>query len=126
MKQLLAIKKDGLRKYSCMLIFLLTTMSVIMPVFAGESQVLKTNVTATFQGGSLEAAIVELQKASKIPFAYDRQLLSSYEVGSFHYEKEMLGKVLQKLLQNKSLNYEEVNRIVVISRKTGNAGKTPG
>src|SRR5947208_919301 len=100
MKQLLAIQKNWLRKHSCMLLFLLTTAS-LMPVFAGESQILKnTNVTVRFKGGTLDAAIIELQKATRVPFAYDRQLLSSFQVGSFVFAKEKLEKVLQKLLQN--------------------------
>lgn len=117
MKQLLAIRKGGLGKYSRMLIFLLTTISMVTPVFAGESQVLQTSITVRFKGGNLDAAIAELQKASRVTFAYDRQLLSSYKVGSFSFEKEKLEKVLQQLLQHKALRFEEVNRIVVISKK---------
>jgi TonB-linked SusC/RagA family outer membrane protein len=121
MKQLLANRKSKRWKRSLVLMFLLTTAFSYVPVLAGESQILKkTMVTASFKSGTLDAAIIELQKTTKIPFAYDRQLLSTYQVEAFTVDKEVLEKVLQKLLQNKSLNYEEINRIIVISRKQDN------
>jgi TonB-linked SusC/RagA family outer membrane protein len=119
MKKLLAIEKNKPGKRALLFIFLLTAASLIMPVFAGDSQLLrKTNVTATFKGGSLDQAIGQLQRTTRVPFAYDKQLLSSYQVAGFSVKKESLEKVLEKLLYNKSLNYQEVNRIIVISKKT--------
>lgn len=119
---MLAMKKTKLRRMGAMLLFLLTTATVFVPVYAGESQLLKqTNVTAKFKGGSLEMAIKELQKVTQIPFAYDKQLLSSYQIGSFYFSKEKLEKVLQALLQDKLLNYAEVNKIIVISKKAAQA-----
>ncbi|MDH7461006.1 TonB-dependent receptor [Chitinophagaceae bacterium 26-R-25] len=122
MKKMLAMKKTKLRRMGAALLFLLTTATVFVPVYAGESQLLKqTNVTAKFKGGSLEMAIKELQKVTQIPFAYDKQLLNSYQIGSFYFSKEKLEKVLQTLLQDKLLNYAEVNKIIVISKKAAQA-----
>ena len=121
MKKRLAMQANRLKKMSCMLIFVLTTSSLFVPAFAGQGQVLQsTTVTATIKSGTLESAIRELRKATKVLFAYDRQLLSSYHVGSFSFSKATLETVLQKLLQDKSLGYEEVNRVVVIRKKEVN------
>jgi hypothetical protein len=118
MKTKLAMKAGRLIKISYMLFLLLTTASIILPAYAGESQILNaTTVTARIKSGTLESAIREIRKATKIPFAYDKQLLSSYHVGSFSFFKEPLDNVLQKLLQDKSLGYEVVNGVVVISKK---------
>ena len=90
----------------------------MLPAYAGESQLLKrTTVTATIRSGSLESAIRWLKKVTKVSFAYDHQLLSAYHVESFSFSQESLESVLQKLLKGKALGYEEVNKIVVISRR---------
>lgn len=119
MKKMLAMKKSRCMSTAYLLAFLLTTSSLLFPAFAGESQLLKqTNVTATIRSGTLESAIREIQRTTKVPFAYDKKLLNSYQVEGFTFAKESLEKVLQKLLQNKSLAFEEVNKIIVISKKT--------
>jgi TonB-linked SusC/RagA family outer membrane protein len=118
MKQLLAIEKKKRRSPLWLFLFLIPFSSLNLLAYSGESQILKkTNVTFQFKGGSLDAAISELQKASRVAFAYDRQMLSQYQVGSFVVRKENLENVLQKLLKNKPLDYSEVNRVVVITKK---------
>lgn len=116
MKQLLVIRKNKLGKHA--LLFLLIFATTMLPVFAGESQILKkTFVSVKFSGGNLATAIASLQRSSRVSFAYDKQVLSQYQVGPFTVERENLEKVLQRLLQHKPLDYEEVNRVVVISKK---------
>ena len=118
MRKLPAIKRKKTGKHALLFIFLLIIESAVMPVFAGEGQVLtSTIVTVKFKGGTLNAAITEIQKVTKVSFAYDRQLLDSYQVARFAVQNERLEKVLQQLLQNKSLSYREVTRIIVISKK---------
>lgn len=121
MKNELVMKKGRLLKTSCVLYLILTMVSIISPAYAGESQFLKaTTVTAKIKSGTLESAIKEIRKVTKVPFAYDKQLLCSYQVGNFSFSKEPLENVLQKLLQNKSLGFEEINRVVVIRKKVVN------
>src|SRR5258707_14960391 len=100
----LAMKASRLRKVACLFAFLLTMTPTFFPAYAGQGQILKqTTVTATIKSGTLEAAIREIRKVTRVPFAYDKQLLNSYHVGNFSFSKESLEKVLQKLLQDKSL-----------------------
>ena len=95
------------------IVFILSTL----PVYAGQGQILKeTNVTINLKGGSLESAIRELQQSTKVTFAYDKQLLSSYPIGNYSFSNERLDMVLSKLFQHKQLGFEEVNDIVVISK----------
>jgi TonB-linked SusC/RagA family outer membrane protein len=118
MKKMFAMKTCRLRKVVYLLIFLLTTSPAYLPVYAADGQILQAiTVTATIKSGTLESAIREIRKVTKVPFAYDKQLLSSYHVGGISFSKEPLENVLQKLLQDKSLGFEEVNRVVVIRRK---------
>lgn len=99
------------------IVFVLTTASLILPVYAGQGQILKeTNVTINLKGGSLESAIRELQQSTKVTFAYDKQLLSSYPIGNYSFSNERLDMVLSKLFQHKQLGFQEVNDIVVISK----------
>lgn len=101
-----------------MLFLLLTTASFFFPAYAGDGQILKgVTVTATIKDGTLETAIREIHKITKVAFAYDKQLLSSYRIAGCVFSKEPLDNVLQKLLQNKSLGYEEVNNVIVIRKK---------
>jgi len=107
-----------LRKGTLALVWLLTCAFTVLPVYAGQGQVLKeTMVTATLKSGSLESAIKQLQQLTKVTFAYDKQLLQHYSIEKYRFSKTTLEKVLQELLQGKSLAYKEVNNIVVISRK---------
>jgi TonB-linked SusC/RagA family outer membrane protein len=116
--KLAIMKASRLRKMTYMLFFLLTTAWIVLPAYAGDGQILKAvTVTATIKRGTLEAAIKEIRKATHVLFAYDKQLLSSYHVGGCTFSREPLDNVLQKLLQDKSLSYQEVNRIIVISKK---------
>lgn len=99
------------------IVFIFTTASLILPVYAGQGQVLKeTNVTIKLKSGSLETAIRELQQSTKVTFAYDKQLLSSYPIGNYSFSNERLDHVLSKLFQNKQLSFQEVNDIIVISK----------
>jgi TonB-linked SusC/RagA family outer membrane protein len=101
-----------------MLFLLLTTASFFFPAYAGDGQILKgVTVTATIRDGTLETAIREIHKITKVAFAYDKQLLSSYRIAGCVFSKEPLDNVLQKLLQDKSLGYEEVNNVIVIRKK---------
>ena len=100
-----------------MLCTLLWMTIAASPSYAGESQLLNSvTVTMTIKSGTLESAIREIRKVTKVPFAYDKQLLSSYHVGACSFNKEPLENVLKALLQDKSLGYEEVNKVIVISR----------
>jgi len=91
---------------------------MLFPVYAGDGQILKgVTVTATIREGTLETAIREIHKITKVTFAYDKQLLSSYRIAGCVFSKEPLDNVLQKLLQDKSLGYEEVNNVIVIRKK---------
>jgi TonB-linked SusC/RagA family outer membrane protein len=112
-----------LRKRVLALVVLLTGASIVLPVYAGQGQVLNTSVTIQLKGGSLESAIQELHQTTKVTFAYDKQLLRSYSAGPHSFSNERLDKVLMALLHNKQLAFEEVNNIVVISKRA--AGESP-
>jgi len=104
-----------LRKRVLAIVLIFT--SALLPAYAGQGQILKeTNVTINLKSGSLESAIRELQQSTKVTFAYDKQLLSSYPVGNYSFSNERLDNVLKTLLQNKQLGFQEVNDIVVISK----------
>ncbi|MBN9382085.1 MAG: TonB-dependent receptor [Chitinophagaceae bacterium] len=108
------------------MLYLLLMALVFSSAHAGESQILNgVTVTVTIKSGTLESAIREIRKVTKVSFAYDKQLLNSYHVGNFSFTKEPLESVLQKLLQDKSLAYEEVNKVIVISRKAVRNGPSP-
>ena len=107
-----------MKKKLAIFLFLLTTTSVVLPAFAGEGQVLKaTTVTLNIKRGTLESAIRDIRKVTHVLFAYDKQLLSAYYVGTYSFSRAPLETVLQKLLQDKSLSFEEVNKVIVIRRK---------
>lgn len=115
-----------LRKRVLAIIVMLTSASIILPVYAGQGQILKkTNVTINLKGGSLESAIQALHQTTKVTFAYDKQLLRSYPAGPHSFSNERLDRVLEVLLQNKQLAFDEVNDIVVISRKAAAEGQQP-
>lgn len=100
------------------ILLLLWMASIVFPAQAGESQILNSvTVTVTIKRGTLEAAIRDIRKVTKVPFAYDKQLLSTYRVGGHSFNKEPLENVLKLLLQDKSLIYEEVNKVIVITKK---------
>src|SRR5439155_7328461 len=70
-----------LRKITYLLFFLLTTTASFFPAYAWDGQILKgVTVTATIKDGTLETAIREIHKITKVAFAYDKQLLSSYRI----------------------------------------------
>ncbi|MBS1563362.1 MAG: SusC/RagA family TonB-linked outer membrane protein, partial [Bacteroidetes bacterium] len=118
MKKKLAMKAGRVPRFPYVFFFFLMTIPAFLHTYAGQGQILKeTSVTATIKSGTLENAIREIRRATKVPFAYDRKVLSSYQVGEYSFSGESLEKVLQKLLLNKSLSYEEVNKIIVISRR---------
>lgn len=105
------------RKRMLAVVLSLTCVPAILPVYAGQGQILQeTSVTIALKSGSLESAIRDLHRHTKINFAYDRQLLSGYKVEGYSFSNERLDYVLEKLLQHKSLGYAEVNNIVVISK----------
>lgn len=114
MKKLNKKHKKGMLAF----VLLLACAFTILPAYAGRGQVLKeTIVTIALKSGSLESAIQQLQQETKVTFAYDKQLLASYSVEKNRFTRAVLEKVLQELLQGKSLVYKEVNNIVVISRE---------
>ncbi|WP_298740026.1 TonB-dependent receptor [uncultured Chitinophaga sp.] len=111
------MKKLNKKHKGGMLFFLLFLIYAFAPVYAGRGQVLKeTIVTIALKSGSLESAIRQLQQETRVTFAYDKQLLSSYTIEKNRFTKAVLERVLQELLQGKSLSYKEVNNIVVISK----------
>ena len=92
------------------------------PAYAGQGQILQeTSVTIALKSGSLESALKELHRRTKITFAYDRQLISAYKVDRYSFSNERLANVLEKILQHKALGFAEVNDIVVISKLTTSA-----
>jgi TonB-linked SusC/RagA family outer membrane protein len=109
------------RRRALSIVFLLLNVSLFLPVYAGMGQILKeTNVTIRLKGGSLESAIQELHTSTKVTFAYDKQLLKSFPISDCSFSNERLDVVLEQLLRNKQLAFEEVNNIVVISRNNAN------
>ena len=115
------------RRRTLSIVFMLLSASLFLPVYAGKGQILKeTNVTIRLKGGSLESAIQELHSSTKVAFAYDKQLLRSFPVQDCSFSNERLDVVLEQLLRNKQLGFEEVNNIVVISRaNNNNSAATP-
>lgn len=104
------------------IVFFLMGAFLFLPVYAGKGQILKeTNVTIRLKSGSLESAIQELHTSTKVTFAYDKQLLRSFPIQDCSFSNERLDVVLQQLLRNKQLEFEEVNNIVVISRASATA-----
>ncbi|MEX6688605.1 TonB-dependent receptor [Danxiaibacter flavus] len=118
MKRTLAVKVCATRLTMLKLACLLTGMLLFFAAKAGENQILsKTNVTIAIKSGSLNAAIKHLQQNTKIVFAYDSPLLSNFSVSDQRFVNERLDKVLNQLLEHTPLTFEEVNGIIVISRK---------
>ncbi|WP_240619247.1 SusC/RagA family TonB-linked outer membrane protein [Chitinophaga costaii] len=101
------------------LAFAVVFFVLILPAYAGRGQLLKdTKVTVTIKPGTLEMAVKTLQQTTRIPFAYDKQLLRSYAVGKCAFNNEALEAVLTRLLRNTALECNEVNHILVISKQT--------
>src|ERR1700712_3631166 len=99
MKKKLAMRANRLRRISYLLFFLLTMSSLFLPARAGDGQILQAiTVTVNIKSGTLESAIREIRKVTRVPFAYDKQLLSSYHIQGFSFSRETLENVLQKLL----------------------------
>ncbi|QHS59569.1 SusC/RagA family TonB-linked outer membrane protein [Chitinophaga agri] len=109
------------RRRALSIVFVLLSVSLILPAYAGKGQILKeTNVTIRLKSGSLDAAIQELHSSTKVTFAYDKQLLRSISIPDCSFSNQRLDVVLEQLLRNKQLGFGEVNNIVVISRADEN------
>lgn len=107
------------KKRMLVIVLMLTCAPTLLPVYAGQGQILhETSVTIALKSGSLESALRDLHRHTKITFAYDRQLISAYKVDRHSFSNERLDYVLEKLLQHKSLGFAEVNNIIVISKLT--------
>lgn len=77
----------------------------------------ETPVTVKLKKGSLESAIIDLQKTLRITFAYDRQLLREYDIPELSFSNVTLESVLNQVLDSKPLLFSEVHDVIVISRK---------
>ncbi|NLR58714.1 TonB-dependent receptor [Chitinophaga polysaccharea] len=105
------------KKRMLVIVLMLTCAPTLLPAYAGQGQILhETSVTIALKSGSLESALRDLHRHTKITFAYDRQLISAYKIDGHSFSNERLDYVLEKLLQHKSLGFAEVNNIIVISK----------
>lgn len=93
--------------------------------FASGGEVLEKRVSITLKNETLELAIKNLQNETKIYFAYDRVLLSRYELPDLSFQNEKLKTILNKLFNHKPLAFREVNGIIVINESAQNEIKAP-
>lgn len=95
-------------------ISILLTTSMLLPAHAGIGQELHKKVSVNIPKGSLEKALELLAQQLNLNFAYDQVLLQQYQATPHSFRDQPLDEVLNKLLEDKSLSFGEVNGIIVI------------
>ncbi|PWG78240.1 TonB-dependent receptor [Pararcticibacter amylolyticus] len=116
MKKLLTKCKTGRIILTMVLVCFLSLP--LSAAFSESGQGLKeTPVTIKLKKGSLETAIIDLQKTARVTFAYDKRLLKDYIIPELSFSNVSLESVLNQILDNKPLYFSEVHDVIVISRK---------
>ncbi len=105
-------------RFTFVLISILATASLMLPAYAGNSQILEKRVSVNIKNATMEAAISEIQEQSKVNFAYDRQLISRFTGVTLNVQNETLDNILKKVLGSRALGYKDVNGVVVINALT--------
>ncbi|NLU91086.1 SusC/RagA family TonB-linked outer membrane protein [Chitinophaga sp. Ak27] len=81
----------------------------------GYSQLLQqVRVTEKFENESLASCVKKLESNYHLSFGYDNQELVRYQVKKMKFVNERLDKVLDALLTNTPLHYQEKNGVLLI------------
>ncbi|WP_205411236.1 SusC/RagA family TonB-linked outer membrane protein [Mucilaginibacter pineti] len=105
-------------RFTFVLISILATASLLLPAYAGNSQILEKRVSVTIKNATMEAAISEIQDQSKVNFAYDHQLIGKFTGVTLNVQNETLDNILKKVLGSRALGYKDVNGVIVINALT--------
>ncbi|PSL46198.1 TonB-linked SusC/RagA family outer membrane protein [Chitinophaga niastensis] len=108
----------GIMRWSVMVTVFILGSFTLLYANNGYSQLLqRVRVTEKFENESLASCVKKLESGYRISFGYDNQELLRYQVKKLQFVNERLDKVLQALLENTPLIYEEKNGVLLIVKQ---------
>lgn len=110
---------SGYRNFLLIILF-----SAAFSTAAHAQTLLQTKVTITLNDQSLDKALQQLQKQSKVNFAYTGQDVQAYQVKHTAFDNESLENIFREILKNTSLTFKETGGYIVITPgQTTESGK---
>ncbi len=107
--------KTLLMRISLLSIFL--TMSAFLMARNGESQDLnQLTVSIQLKNSTLKHALRKIESVTRLAFTYKTNDIAAYNSISYNGINISVAKVLQDLLKNTDLNYEQVNSNIIIKK----------
>jgi TonB-linked SusC/RagA family outer membrane protein len=98
---------------------LLLTVLFVGNTFAGglkAQAVLEKKVSLQLQNKEIRTVLEEIRKQSNVDFVFSREVIEADRRISIAAKNEALGKLLGKMLQPLSLNYQVVGSLIIITR----------
>ncbi|MBV7533982.1 SusC/RagA family TonB-linked outer membrane protein [Chitinophaga sp. sic0106] len=82
---------------------------------ASSQHLQQVRISAVFENESLASCIKKLEKNYHLSFGYDQQQLADVKISRLRFVNETLHKVMNGLLANTSLTFEEKNGVIILS-----------
>lgn len=84
---------------------------------AGDSSILEAKISIAFSNVSLNTALRQLNRQANVRFSYSSTIIPRTEKIISSYSQETLRQILDDLLSETNLNYQEVNGSIVINKQ---------
>lgn len=103
----------------------LLLMLFMCPPIVTKAQSLEKEITVQVPKSKLEDAIRQVERESKMSFAYESTMLQGFTVPKSHFKGKKLAFVLTALLQGTGLDFIERSNTIIIKKKTGKDEEKP-
>ncbi|HTE33639.1 MAG TPA: hypothetical protein VK666_24830, partial [Chryseolinea sp.] len=99
------------------LLTLLLSVSGLLMAGKGSGQDLtKVMVTVNFKNASLKSALNNIEGQTRLPFTYKTYDVARYDHINYHASEISVARLLDELLRNTDLQFEQVNSNIVIKK----------
>lgn len=108
---------------------LIMKMIAVFCLFAGllssmaESRAQATKLNLKIQNGTVKDVVEEIERETDYSFMYDNNIFDVNRKISVNLENSTISEILDHVVEGENLNYELVNRFIVISAKFPSAAK---
>jgi len=99
------------------LISILTFWCLNITAQAGDTSILEARISIAFSNVNLNAALRQLNRQANVRFSYNSDIIPRVEKIISSYRQETLRQILDDLLENTNLGYEERNGNIVINKR---------
>src|SRR5688572_9912691 len=111
----------ALMKFSGLQIFLIILFSGVAfgsPYETLGQSILEKRVTLNADNQKIKNVLTSIEKSVRVKFSYNPQSISVDKKVSFEYHNRKLGEILEEVLSQANLTFEEVGNYIVITDKS--------